>query len=188
MGTRDKRRFGAPVHAEVPWYDENHKLRIRPDITILEPEHLRVRDPYSSPVVDAFSGVGGHYLRTPRLPSKQFEFGGNAITIELKFARNGITKAMAKLVMKDFQKMERLFRILDEHGEGNTIFSYLVIFNRLSQPPWETPLATFLSDHSGSSRHKILYKMWKPLAKRDLRSRSLFTFGRRADVVKLSNH
>src|SRR5260221_3650574 len=156
---KEKRVFGSSVHTEVPWHDENHKLRIRPDITILEPEHLSIRHRYPPRVIDAFSGIGGHYLRTPRLPSKEFEFAGNAITIELKFARNGINKAMAKLIKKDFQKMERLFRILDEQGEGNTIFSYLVIFNRRSQPPWETPLATFLSDHGRSSRHRILYKM-----------------------------
>jgi len=178
IATRDKEVFGTPIHAEVPWYDENRKLRIRPDITILEPEHLRIRRCYPPPVIDVFSGVGGPYIRAPRLPSKGFEFAGSAITIELKFARNGINEAVAKLIKKDFQKMERLFRILDDRGEGNSIFSYLVIFNRLSQPPWETPLATFLSDHRRSSRHKILYKMWKPLAKRDLRSPRLFTLGR----------
>lgn len=156
--TRDKRVFGTAVHTELPWYDENRKLRIIPDLTILEPEHMSIRRGYSEPVIDAFSGGGCHYRRVPRLPSKEFEFAGNAITFELKFARRGIDKAMARLIKKDFQKMERLFRILDERGEGRSVFAYLVIFNGLAQPPWETPLAKFLRDHGRSSRHKIVYK------------------------------
>ena len=163
--TRDKRVLGTAVHTELPWYDEYRKLRIVPDITILEPEHMSIRRCYSKPVIDPFSGGGCHFSRVTRLPSKEFEFGGSAITFELKFARRGIDDAMARLIKKDFQKMERLFRILDERGEGTSVFSYLVIFNRLAQPPWDTPLAKFLSEHARSSRHRIVYKTWRPLAK-----------------------
>jgi hypothetical protein len=163
--TRDKRVLGTAVHTELPWYDENRKLRIIPDLTILEPEHLSIRRCYSEPLIDAFLGGGCHYPRVPRLPSKEFEFAGNAITFELKFARRGIDEATARLIKKDFQKMERLFRILDERGEGRSVFSYLIVFNRLAQPPWETPLAKFLRDHGRSSRHRILYKSWRPVAK-----------------------
>jgi hypothetical protein len=80
----------------------------------------------------------------------------------LKFARNGIDNAMARLIRKDFHKMKRLFRILDDRAEGDSIFSYLVIFNRLDQPPWETPLAEFFRDHRESVRHKIVYRTLRP--------------------------
>lgn len=153
-----------PVHAELSWYDEFGRLRIRPDLTIIEPEQIRIGRPFARPIVDLFSGCGGSLRRTARLPSKGFEFTGNAVTFELKFARNGINEAMAKLIRKDFQKIERLFKILDDTGEGNTVFCYLVIFNRFSQPPWKTPLAEFLREHRQSSRHKIVYKTWHPLS------------------------
>ena len=156
------------VHSDLSWFDENHRLRIRPDITILEPEHLRTR--YSlHQVFDPFSGGGYRFRRGERLPSKQFGFTGNTITLELKFARNGIDKAMAKLILKDFQKMNRLFRLLDDRGEGDPIFSYLVIFNSLNQPPWHTPLAEFFEQNKSSARHRILYKTWRPSASRSFR-------------------
>jgi hypothetical protein len=152
---------GTKVHAELSWYDESGRLRIRPDLTILEPEHMRCHPSYSRPAMDMFSGGGNSRLRT-LLPSKEFEFGGNAITFELKFARNGINDAMVRSIKKDFAKVERILRILDERGEGQSIFSYLVIFNGLAQPPWRTPLAKFLKEHGRSSRHRIVYKAYKP--------------------------
>ncbi len=98
-------------------------------------------------VLDPFAGCGYRFHRGSRLPSKQFAFSGDTITLELKFARNGIDNAMARLIRSDFQKMNRLFRILGDRGEGDSIFSYLVIFNRLDQPPCQTPLADFFRDH-----------------------------------------
>ena len=78
-------------------------------------------------VLDPFAGCGYRFHRGSRLPSKQFAFSGDTITLELKFARNGIDNAMARLIRSDFQKMNRLFRILGDRGEGDSIFSYLVI-------------------------------------------------------------
>jgi hypothetical protein len=152
---------GAKVHAELSWYDETGRLRIRPDLTILEPEYTRCHPSYSRPAIDMFSGGGNAKLRTS-LPSKQFEFAGNAITFELKFARNGINGAMVRSIKKDFAKIERILRILDEGGEGQSIFSYLVIFNGVAQPPRRTPLAKFLREHGRSSRHRIVYKAYQP--------------------------
>jgi hypothetical protein len=162
--TIDRAPSGIPVHAELSWYDEFGPLRIRPDLTIIEPEHIRIGQPLSRPIVNLFSGCAGSPRRTACLPSKEFEFTGNAIAFELKFARRGINEAMARLIRKDFQKIERLFRLLDARGEGNSIFCYLVIFNRFTQPPWKTPLAEFLKEHRQSSRHKIVYKTWHPIS------------------------
>lgn len=160
--TQDRRTLGTRVHHDISWYDQNNNLRIRPDITILQPEHLSVPVRQNMKVLDPFSGYGYDYghRNSPRFASKGCAFGGEAITIELKFARNGITEAMAKLIRKDFDKMNRLFQILDERGEGETVFSYLLILNRFSQPPWQTPLAKFLKENRSSRRHKIIY-LWK---------------------------
>ena len=164
--TFQQRLQGWRAHSDLSWFDETDRLRIRPDITILEPEHLRLP---AHQLLDPFSGGGYPYRRGPRLPSKQFEFTGNTITLELKFARNGIDNAIAKLIRKDFQKMKRLFRILDNRAEGDSIFSYLVIFNRLDQPPWETPLAEFFRDHRESVRHRIVYQTSRSASKQCFR-------------------
>jgi hypothetical protein len=146
------------AHSDLSWFDEDGQLRIRPDITMLEPERLQLPNWRSRRVLDPFAGCGYPFQRGSRLPSKQFAFSGDTITLELKFARNGIDNAMARLIRKDFQKMNRLFRILDDRGEGDSIFSYLVIFNRLDQPPCQTPLADFFRDHMSGARHRIIYQ------------------------------
>ena len=163
--TQDRKILGTRLHHDLSWYDQNYKLRIRPDITILEPERLIVPVCPPKEVLDPFSGCGYAQRNSKRVPSKEFAFAGEAITIELKFARNGITEAMAKLIRKDFEKMMRLFQILDERDEGETVFSYLVILNRFPQPPWQTPLARFLTENRSSRRHKIVY-LWKPTPSR----------------------
>lgn len=158
---QDRKTLGTRIHHDLSWYDQNDKLRIRPDITILEPECLTIPDCRPNRVLDLFSGCG--YRRgNNTLPSKEFAFAGNAITIELKFARNGITQAMDRFVRKDLEKTKRLFQILDDRGEGETVFSYLVILNRFQQPPWQTSLAKFLAENRIGRRHKILY-LWKPI-------------------------
>jgi len=158
----DRKTLGTRVYHDLSWYDQDHKLRIRPDITILEPERLRIPVYQAKKVLDPFSGCGYVHRNFQGLPTKEFAFGGKAITIELKFARNGINEAMAKFIKKDFDKMNRLFHILEERGDGDTVFSYLVILNRFPHPPWQTPIAKFLRENRSSGRHKILY-LWKSI-------------------------
>jgi hypothetical protein len=153
--------LGSYVHAELSWYDENGKLRIRPDITIIEPEHMSILHGYAPPVLDFFGSAYNPFPGAP-LPSKQYAFGGKAITIELKFARSGITQSMMRLIKEDFKKMLRLFEKLDREGEGESVFSYLVIFNKLPQKLHETPLAKFVRENRSGHRHRILYKSCCP--------------------------
>jgi hypothetical protein len=160
--TLNRHIFGSYVHSELSWYDEHGKLRIRPDITIIEPEQMSIVHGYVSPVIDLFGSVHCPFPAAPPLPSKQYEFGGKALTIELKFARAGITNSMLRLIKKDFEKMLRLFDQLDRSGEGGSIFSYIVIFNKLPQRLHDTPLAKFMRENSSSTRHKILYKSYCP--------------------------
>jgi hypothetical protein len=160
--TQDRKTLGTRLHHDLSWYDQNRKLRIRPDMTILQPERLSIPVCRDKKVLDPFSSCAYARRNYQRFPSKEFAFGGEAITIELKFARSGISEAMARLIRKDFEKMNRLFKILDDQGEGETVFSYLVILNRFPQPPWQTLLAEFLRENRSSRRHKILY-LWRPI-------------------------
>lgn len=162
MPTREGHILGSAVHAELSWYDENRRLRIRPDITITEPECLSILHGHGGPILDPFTSQFGGFRGAVPLPSKQYEFGGNAITFELKFAREGITDAMMELIRKDFAKMKRLFGILDRRGQGDSVFSYLVIFNKLPQRRQDTALDKFMREHGVGPRHKVLYRTCSP--------------------------
>lgn len=161
--TQDRHIRGTPVHAEVSWYGENRTLCIKPDITIVEPENLSILHGYTPDY--------GAHTRTPQrpslprarskappLPSKQFEFGGKAVIFELKFARKGMTDAMLRLIRMDFQKMMRLFEILDRRGEGDSVFGYMMVLNKYGEDLEGTGLGEFMREHGASRRHKILYK------------------------------
>lgn len=160
--TRDSYLLGCSVHSEISWYDENRKLGIRPDITIVEPEYMRILQGSAEPIIDPFCGPFGPVRRARRLPSKQYEIDGKAITFELKFARAGIDETMLRLIKKDLRKMMRLFEILDRLGEGWSVYSYLVIFDRNPRRKRNVALDEFLHEHGVGSRHKILYKTCSP--------------------------
>jgi hypothetical protein len=161
--TQDRRIHGTPVHAEVSWFGEDRRLCIKPDITIIEPENMSILHGYVPRTVTYGKRPQPQRQETVRheampLPSKQFEFGGKAIIFELKFARRGMTNGMFRLMRIDFEKMMRLFEILDRRGEGDSIFGYMVIFNKYRQDLEELPFAEFLRQHGSGLRHKILYK------------------------------
>jgi hypothetical protein len=116
MRSQDHHILASPLHLEAPWYDENGKLTIRPDITILEPEHLSI--------LHAYDGLS--------IPSKQFEFGGNAIILELKFVRNkgGITPHTFERIKADFHKIKSLRERRSDVHLLNTLYCFFVIFNK----------------------------------------------------------
>ena len=160
--TLDHYILGSHVHLELPWFDERGKLRIRPDITIVEPEHMSILHGYTSPVFDPFCSAHNPFPGAPPLPSKQCAFGGKAVIFELKFARTGVDRTVLKNVRYDFNKVMRLFKKLDREGEGESVFAFLVVFNKFPQELDETPLADFIREHGASPRHKILYRAYRP--------------------------
>src|SRR5665213_520390 len=71
--TKDSLIKASKVHAELSWFDNNGKLTIKPDLTILEPGNLSITKSVQ---------------RSFPLPSKGFHMKGDAIIFELKFIRN----------------------------------------------------------------------------------------------------
>ena len=141
--TQDQQIYAKSIHAEVSWYDENGNLSIKPDITILEPEHLSILHRYGSNL---------------RLPSKQFEFNGKAIIFELKFIRNktGITpRTFNGPIMKDYRKIQRLFAKLASQGKPDDVFCYFVIFSKTNIKCRE--FDRFIEQNGQSNKHKIIY-------------------------------
>lgn len=145
LNTEDKHIKANSVHTELPWYDENRKLTIKPDITILEPENLSI--------------LHGYGLRPwHSLPSKGCSFRGNAIIFELKFirARAGITPQKLRGSMeKDYGKIKRLFRRLDLEGYSHKVFCYFVIFNKTKKRCAE--FDEFMGRFRESNRYKMIY-------------------------------
>jgi hypothetical protein len=172
--TMDPFVLGSYVHSELPWYDENGKLRIRPDITIIEPEHLSILHGYVPPALAPSGHTSSLFAAAPPLPSKQCEFGGKAIILELKFARAGVDNAVVEKVRYDFNKVKRLFRKLDREGEGESVFAFLVIFNKFPQGLDETPLAGFVREHGSGPRHRIMYRAWRSCPAREFRNRRYY--------------
>jgi hypothetical protein len=59
--TQDSHILATCVHAEVSWYGESQRLEIRPDITILDPEHLSILHRYRTPQKDS----GAYLIHSP---------------------------------------------------------------------------------------------------------------------------
>jgi len=119
--TKDADIFAPMLHTELSWYDENDKLTIKPDITILEPKHLSI-----------LKGVDGM-----KLPSKQYSFGGDAVLLELKFIKRkkgiidrDLTTPPQNTIKGDLEKIRRLFRRLEDRGASYKVFCYFIVFNK----------------------------------------------------------
>lgn len=145
MKTQDRHIYASPVHTEIPWYDDRDRLAIRPDITILEPKNLSIL----------------HGLDEPRLPSKQCEFDGQGIILELKFIRNraGLGRDDVKEILKDFKKITRLCNRLARQGKSEDLFCYLVIFNKTDIVCNE--FLQFMQDNGVGPHHKVIYATGK---------------------------
>src|SRR5260370_23307157 len=100
--TRDDGILGSMVHSEVSWFDEEGLLRLKPDITILEPRNLSIL----------------HGLNGARLPRKGVRFDGHEIIFELKLVRGrtGVTARSGDFIRPDLEKIKELLHKTDREG------------------------------------------------------------------------
>ncbi len=141
--TQENMIYANSVHSELPWYDDQNKLTIKPDITILEPGALSI-----------VRGLGERL----KLPSKQFEFSGKALIFELKFIRGkrGITKRVFdERILPDFMKIQRLFHRIDSQGVFGHVFCIFVVFNKTNKVCDE--FYEFLKEYGEGDNYKIIY-------------------------------
>lgn len=144
METKDTNISSIAIHSELSWFDKNHKLTIKPDISIINPRRLSIlkENEYSF-----------------KLPSKGYSFGGYAIVLELKFVKtkNGITNYIFyRSIKKDFEKIERLKQKLQSQNMPSNIFCYFVIFNKTNMVCRE--FEGFLENNEQGVNHKIIYE------------------------------
>lgn len=104
------------IHTEISWYSDNNtdRLSIRPDITLLEPQNLRI--------TSRFDGTS--------LPSKGLHSVDGGIIFELKFDRNlrSISEKTFDGIVKDIRNLETIHNRFSNNGIGNQIYSYLILF------------------------------------------------------------
>lgn len=198
--TRTPDVLGTMVHTEVPWFDENNRLAIIPDITILEPENLSILNLQRAPldelqrneaerIQDLLSGEEAYWQRRTRrgvdmhgrrldradeqvedlLQRKGFAHGGKAVVIELKFARDVVTKRMfsdpKRGIRKDFINIQRLLELMEHRGLSDSLYAYMVIFTRdrtIVAESFHEEFYRFVQDHAASGRLKILVNPRRP--------------------------
>ncbi len=142
--TADPDIYSTYVHCEVSWYGIDNKLSLKPDLTIMDPSNLSI-----------LRGLGNRR----KLPSKQFQFIGDAIIFELKFIRqkSGITKnKFDKEVIKDWHKIQRLHEKLAQSKSTERVYCYFVIFNKTNNTCSE--FKDFLTQNKNVVNNRILYK------------------------------
>lgn len=97
-----------PLHAELNWYDVEAKLRMKPDLTIVDPAGLTITE----------SG-------TLRLPHKGCQFEGPTVIVDIKYIRSkGVQKRYLESIRKDMTKMKELAA---RHDDLRPI---MVVFNK----------------------------------------------------------
>ncbi len=143
--TSDKMVLSPSLHTELSWYDDQRRLTIKPDITILDQKYLSI-----------LHGTGDK----AKLPSKSCSFGGDAILLELKFIRSkgGIrAKTVEKELRKDLNKIDRLLQRLDDQHAPYKIFCYFVVFNKTDIKCREFELLEQSINHPENPRYKLIY-------------------------------
>jgi hypothetical protein len=114
--TADGIDFGGPIHAEIPWFDETGKLRLRPDLSIINVTQMSIRRAMKNDM---------------RLPYKGFHSIGNCIVIEVKFfrANRPPTEKQISSLIKDIEKIQHLQNI----NRDLNIFGILVVFAKFQR-------------------------------------------------------
>lgn len=137
----DNQASAISLHTEIPWYDEDGKLTLRPDITILDPHFLNIRRP----------------ITVRALPSKGFEFAGPATILEIKYSRsrNGILTTDIAKYQDDIDKMLRITTRQNRPANDNQIKGIMVIFNKTNL--YTPQLEEFIRNYSGHNCIEIYY-------------------------------
>ncbi|MDO8140841.1 MAG: hypothetical protein Q6358_05030 [Candidatus Brocadiales bacterium] len=140
--THDETIKGTKVHCELSWFDEDGKLTIKPDITILDPSKLSIL----------------HGINFKRVPSKGFNFVGDAIVFELKFFRekDGITqKVFDEDIVRDCKKLSKLIAKLYRPPVEHIPQCYMVIFSKFSSHCED--FSKFLTENNYKHIHVIYH-------------------------------
>lgn len=129
--TMDNGILASPLHSELKFFDMEDNLKIIPDITILDTNNLSIFHSIKYEITS-------HGIKYLKPTGKQFEFGGDAYILELKFCKNkhGISRKNYIFYKKDIEKIKRLQEIVNIRSDGgNKIFGLFAVFNKTNKRP-----------------------------------------------------
>ena len=111
--------YATAVHAEIPWFDDQDQLRLRPDITITDPSKLSIRRSMQQGIL---------------LPRKGFQFTGPSVIVELKFYRGcyGIRPTALEVIRRDVEKIELLVERARHQSPETFLYGIVVVFGKYS--------------------------------------------------------
>lgn len=146
--TFDNHIKGSPLHSEIKFFNTNGKLFYRPDITIIEPKNYSIIHSISDFIIK------GEKIQYKSTSSKEFEFGGNSIIIELKFCRskNGISRIDS--FKSDLMKIKKIKQLVESDGVSK-VYGIVAIFNKTDIK--KNNLINFLSTNNTEPDIKIKY-------------------------------
>ena len=150
--TMDRGITGCAIHSEVKFYDQNGQLTLIPDLCIIPPGELSI---YHSVMYGTTPKKGPKYKR---LPSKNFEFSGDALVIELKFCRKkgGINAKDILTYKNDLEKIKHLQQIRSTRTQGrNRILGILAVFNKTDTG--STRFENFVRENPTDGTIKLFY-------------------------------
>jgi hypothetical protein len=151
--THDQRTFdwnikGSPLHTEIKFFNENGKLFFRPDITIIKPENYSIIHSIADFVIK------NDKIKYKPTSSKEFEFGGDSMIIELKFCREkqGITNINS--FKSDLRKIRRIKKLVEKDGVSK-VYGILAIFNKTDRKNIE--LIDFIDSNEFDNEISVKY-------------------------------
>lgn len=115
---------GSPLHSEIKFFNEKGKLEFSPDITIICPENYSIIHSIAEFVIKEDKIV---YKPTS---SKEFEFGGDSILIELKFCREKTGIKNISSFKRDLSKIRKIRKIVKGKDSKANIYGIIAIFNK----------------------------------------------------------
>lgn len=148
VNTFDADIKGSPLHAELKFFDDKGKLYYRPDLTIIKPENYSIIHSIAEFIIK------DNKIHFKATSSKQFEFCGDSIIIELKYcrAKTGIRKI--ERFKADLKKIKEIKGLVERDGVTK-VYGIVAIFNKTDKKSDE--LMDFIRSSENDDDIKVIY-------------------------------
>lgn len=123
METFDPQIKGSPLHTEIKFFNDKGKLYYRPDLTIIKPDNYSIIHSIAEFVIKEDT------IQYKPTSSKEFEFGGDSIIIELKYCRGKLGIRKTDSFKADLEKIREI-KGLVEKDNSSKVYGIVAIFNK----------------------------------------------------------
>jgi hypothetical protein len=148
MATFDLNIKGSPLHTEIKFFNDKGKLYYRPDLTIIKPDNYSIIHSIAEFVIKEDK------IKYKPTSSKEFEFGGDSIIIELKYCRGKMGISKIDSFNADLKKIQEI-KGLVENDNSSKVYGIVAIFNKTDKKI--DKLLDFVNSCEHNSDIKIKY-------------------------------